>query len=295
MNIANNAKIDTKHFNTYAYAYINYLRNVTLTVGGSVDVLGGEIGGIDISNQFNPKFGITWNPIPSTTVRAAVFRVLKRTLITDQTLEPTQVAGFNQFFDDVSLTESWRYGGAIDQKFSKNVFGGVEISTRDLTVPFIDTSTPNFSTGKADWDEYLARAYLFWTPHEWLALRAEYVYERFERAKELRIDLKNVETHRVPFGFNFFHPTGLSTAVTATYYHQDGEFDTVRQGLKSGSDNFWLVDLALGYRLPRRYGFITLGVTNLANQNFNYYEADLKNFFIQPKRQVFARLTFAIP
>jgi hypothetical protein len=43
---------------------------------------------------------------PGTTLRAAAFRVLKRTLITDQTLEPTQVAGFNQFFDDANLTEA---------------------------------------------------------------------------------------------------------------------------------------------------------------------------------------------
>ena len=90
-------------------------------------------------DQFNPKFGITWNPFPATTVRAAVFRVLKRTLITDQTLEPTQVAGFNQFFDDVNGTEAWRYGGAIDQKFTKDIFGGVEFSKRDLKVPFLDT------------------------------------------------------------------------------------------------------------------------------------------------------------
>jgi hypothetical protein len=63
------------------------------------------------TSQFNPKFGVTWNPLAATTVRAAIFRTLKRTLITDQTLEPTQVAGFNQFFDDINLTETWRYGG----------------------------------------------------------------------------------------------------------------------------------------------------------------------------------------
>ena len=71
-------------------------------------------------------------------MRAAAFRVLKRTLITQQTLEPTQVAGFNQFFDDFNLTEAWRYGGAIDQKFTKDLFGGVEFSKRDLKVPFLD-------------------------------------------------------------------------------------------------------------------------------------------------------------
>ena len=117
----------------YAYAYVNLLKNVTATLGLSFDSLSGDE---DVNkDQVNPKFGITWTPFAGTTLRAAVFRVLKRTLITDQTLEPTQVAGFNQFFDDVHLTEAWRYGGAIDQKFTKSLFGGVEFSKRDLTVP----------------------------------------------------------------------------------------------------------------------------------------------------------------
>lgn len=73
----------------------------------------------------NPKVGFTWEFIPGTTLRAAAFRILKRTLINNQTLEPTQVAGFNQLFDDANLTESWRYGGAIDQKSTENIFGGV--------------------------------------------------------------------------------------------------------------------------------------------------------------------------
>ena len=56
---------------------------------------------------------MSWNLKPGTTLRAAGFRTLKRTLVTDQTLEPTQVAGFNQFFDDPSATESEVFGLAV--------------------------------------------------------------------------------------------------------------------------------------------------------------------------------------
>ena len=66
---------------------------------GSGDFFNGDSDAEDDTDQFNPKFGVTWNPFTNTTLRAAAFRTLKRTLITDQTLEPTQVAGFNQFFD----------------------------------------------------------------------------------------------------------------------------------------------------------------------------------------------------
>ena len=71
--------------------------------------------------------------MPSTTLRAAAFRVLKRFFVTNQTLEPTQLAGFNQFFDDLDGTDSTRYGFGLDQRFSPDLYGGFELSWRDLT------------------------------------------------------------------------------------------------------------------------------------------------------------------
>ena len=113
---------DLKHYNAYAYSYIKPLENLTLTVGASGDFVrpDDEEQFLNDKSQFNPKFGITWSPFSGTTVRAAAFRVLKRTLIVDQTLEPTQVAGFNQFFDDFDGTRGlalWgRYRSEIHSK-----------------------------------------------------------------------------------------------------------------------------------------------------------------------------------
>ena len=134
---------DLRHTNVYAYSYINLLKNVTFTLGVSGDFTDGVSPDVSGINHINPKLGVTWNPFPDTTVRAAAFRVLKRTLITDQTLEPTQVAGFNQFFDDNNGTDAWRYGVAIDQKFTQDLFGGVEFSKRDLKWPFMIYDPPN--------------------------------------------------------------------------------------------------------------------------------------------------------
>ena len=286
---------DLQHFNVYAYADVNLLKNVTATLGLSFDSLSGDE---DVDkDQVNPKFGITWTPFAGTTLRAAAFRVLKKTLITDQTLEPTQVAGFNQFFDDSDLTEAWRYGGAIDQKFTSSLFGGVEFSKRDLTVPnLLDLKDPSNPVNRdADWNEYLGRAYLFWTPHPWLALRAQYLVERFERDL---LGPTELDTQRVPLGIGFFHPSGLSASLTATYWRQDGTFTfffdpTVP--VRSGSDDFWTVDAVVSYRLPKRYGFISVGATNLFDEEFNFFEVDFDNPTIQPTRIVFARVTLAFP
>jgi tetratricopeptide (TPR) repeat protein len=289
---------DVNHTNLYLYSYINFPKNVTLTIGGSGDFFDSDSSDVEDEDQFNPKFGIIWNPFPATTLRAASFRVLKRTLITDQTLEPTQVAGFNQFFDDADATDSWRYGGAIDQKFPKDIYGGVEFSYRDLDVPFSDLTTTQVR--EVDWEEYLGRAYLYWTPHEWLALSAEYQYERLKRDREFTFGVKALDTHRVPLGINFFHPSGLSASLKATYYDQDGEFEPQLQPpppppppFVSGEDQFWIVDAGISYRLPKRYGFITVGVKNLFDENFKYQDTDPDSPITQPDRVFFARATLA--
>lgn len=287
---------DVKQTNGYLYSYFDFPENVTFTLGASGDFFTTDSASANDTNQFNPKFGVTWNPVPATTVRAAAFRVLKRTLITDQTLEPTQVAGFNQFYDDLNATRSWRYGGAIDQKFSQTIFGGVEFSKRDLEIPFREITPTTDTVRHGDADEYLGRAYLFWTPHKWLALSADYQYERFKNDDDVAFFFKKVTTHRVPLGLRLFHPSGFSASLKATYFDQDGDF--IRRGgtaFESGKDNFWVADAAIRYRLPKRYGFITVGATNLFDEDFKYQETDLRNPSIIPDRVFFATLTVALP
>ena len=296
--------LDVDHYNLYLYAYINLLENLTFTIGASNDFYDEKektAGNRDIDeSKFNPKFGVTWNPFPSTTLRAAVFRTFKRTLVTDQTLEPTQVAGFNQFYDDPNATKAWVYGAAVDQKLFKNLYGGAEYSYRDMKVPYFgqDPVTFEFVLEQDKWDEYLGRAYLYWTPHEWLALRAEYLYEKYEFEDFTLQGTHESKTHSFPLGVNFFHPSGLSAGLKVTYYDQDGKFDRttiVGDGVEDSDDNFWLVDAAISYRFPKRYGFFTLGVTNLFDEDFVFADRDDANPRIQPERNIFARITLALP
>ncbi len=295
---------DTDHVNLYAYANLKPLDNLILTLGASGDsydqkdkTFGEE--NIDES-QFNPKFGVTWNPLPDTTVRGSVFRTFTRTLVTDQTLEPTQVAGFNQFYDDPDATDAWVYGGAVDQKLRDDIYLGAELVYRDLDVPYFGQAGPGepISLENASWEEYMGRIYAYWAPHKWVALRAEYQYEKYERDEELTEGIVELETHRVPLGINFFHPSGLSVGLKATYYDTKGTIERTVIGfgvIEDGADDFWLVDLAINYRLPKRYGFISLGVTNLFDESFDYYDIDPDNPSIIQDQQVFLKLTLALP
>ena len=285
----------TKHLNAYVYDTLLLAGNVKAILGASFDSVDGKLDSDDKS-QFNPKLGLIWNVTPATTVRAAAFRALKRSLITDQTLEPTEVAGFNQFYDDPNLTESRRYGAAVDQKFSSSTFGGIELSKRELIVPWTCVSScAPVGPRESDWKESQVRAYAFWAPHPWWALRTEYIFEQFERDPEFTLNAaRELDSHRVPIGLRFFHPSGFGAALTGTYWKQKGEFGDGGFFLP-GNEKFWTVDAALSYRLPRRIGFITAGATNLLGKEFRYLDTDERNPTIQPMRIGFVRMTLVFP
>lgn len=288
----NTTKLEVKHTNFYCYSQIFYPENFTWTVGGSADLY--EDDETKDRDQFNPKFGLSVVPFTGTTLRAAVFRTLKRSLAGRQTIEPTQVAGFNQFFDDSNGAKSWRYGLALDQDISTHIHGGIEYSKREIVSAFPDIRTGEIED--ADWDESLTRAYIYWTPNALLALSAEYLFEEFQREDYFpgEEQISELKTHRLPLAINYFHPRGLSAKLKITYIDQKGVFGTEPAEFRHGEDQFWLFDVALRYRLPNRLGFITAGVQNLFDNDFDFQDMDLANQTIFPERIIYGKVTFSL-
>ena len=294
-----------QQYKGYAYGYFKPLRNLTLIVGGSQDVLEGSPqmvqgqGSTNWQSSFNPKFGILYQPQPSTTIRLAAFRTVKAPDLNNQTIEPTQVAGFNQYYDDLVISSGWRYGGAINQKFSRTIFGGVEGSYRKVDLPVIDALNPSvITTNTNEW--YQAIGYLNYAPHDWVALRASYQYDQYNNSLPSvgQFSDQKLYTSRVPLSAGFFHPSGLIANLTVTYWNQSGTFEPLSQPAGTrveGRDTFWLTDAMIGYRMPKRYGLMVVGVRNLFNDHFNYFNTDWQNPLIQPTRMVFFKITLALP
>ncbi|MGE5283988.1 MAG: FecR domain-containing protein [Actinomycetota bacterium] len=294
--------LDSKieHTNAYLYLHIRYPESATWTVGGSADFFrdSADVSDIKDRNQFNPKIGVTWTPRPGTTVRSAVFRVLRRTLpFTSQTIEPTQVAGFDQFFDDFGGTDAWTYGVAADQKIMDSLFAGLSYSQRDLDVPIFSTGLPDpYTYQRYDWKERQGRAYVNWAPNPRLALSVDYLYERQDREAS---QVKEVKTHRVPLSARFFHPSGVFATATGTYFDQSGQFFRIGQAPtvdtpESGSDQFWIFDASAGYRIPNRWGIVSIEGKNLFDRSFQYQDTDPLRPILQPGRTVYFKVTLAI-
>ena len=281
----------TNKTSIYNYSKINFYKNIKVTIGASIDFL--NIGETIKKNRVNPKLGIEWSPTSSTIFRAAAFRGLYVNQVASQTLEPTQVAGFNQLFNDTNGTSAWRFGAGVDHQFTKDLSAGIEYSERKLDDPFTNANE--------DRSEQLGRAYLYFTPMEQISLSSEYYYERINQPNIFmnRQDgfFHLSETHRVPLTVSFFHPSGFSLKIKNTFVHQSGLFQLCASCQEStqGISNFFLVDFNLGYRLPGRYGIINFGINNLFNEHFNYQNTSVNSneMILSPERMIYSKLTLA--
>jgi tetratricopeptide (TPR) repeat protein len=275
---------NTNKKNGYIYSKLNFNQNLDATVGFSYDVYKED--GLTI-DRFNPKLGLQWNIANNIRLRMAWLDNVKSTLVTRQTIEPTQVAGFNQIFDDINGTKSRRLGIGLDAHFGNTVFSGFEASSRDLQVPSF-TNNITFEDQK----EKLFRAYLYGALHQNWTVKSEILFEQFSR-NPTTFGPHQIDTFSTPVGINYFNPHGLFANITGTFAHQEVD----RLGTENeGSENFFLFDASLGYRLPNRKGFLSFEGRNLFNQNFlfrnaNFQTSEQINARFVPVRTVFMRLT----
>ncbi len=125
----------------YGYATLKLPGDVIGTVGLSYQ--SNEDANANL-HELNPKLGVQWAINEQISLRAAAFKVTNPIFATSQTIEPTQVAGFNQFYDNITSTVSKNYGVALDVRFTNQLFGGLEAFHRDLDVPFGTLDVPEF-------------------------------------------------------------------------------------------------------------------------------------------------------
>ncbi len=280
--------IATHHTNGYAYGTVNVVQSLAVTAGLGIDHVER---GLLTRKQVNPKLGAIWNVTSATTVRGAAFRALRRTLVTSQTIEPTEVAGFNQFFDDATSTDAWQYGLGLDKSIRTGWYAGAEATLRVMKVPIIlaGTRTP-IDTDRQD---QFATAYVNGTPAQWLAINSDYTFEHLIREPNARNAdvVAQSKIHRLSAEARAFHSSGLFVRFKESFVDQRGRFLNVRNALFSGADSFWVADASAGYRFPRQMGTVSLDVRNAFDSAFLYQDTSPRESAIMPARVVTTRVT----
>ena len=148
---------------------------------------------------------------------------------------------------------------------------------------------------ETDWDEKLIRGYLYWTPHPWLAASLELFYEDFEREEQFGSpgNLLNLKTYKFKPAVNFIHPAGFKARLEANYVDQKGNFGDPMSGFIPGEDKFWVVNTSVGYRLPERYGIVTLEAKNIFDEHFNFQEEEDSTPTLANDRLIFLKFTLS--
>jgi outer membrane receptor protein involved in Fe transport len=273
--------------NGYIYTNLFFPKNVTWTFGASYTSYAQQTLDVD---EFSPKLGFQWDVTEDFRLRFATFEAVKPALVVDQTIEPTQIAGFNQFFDDANGTKAKRYGIGLDFRLTDALYAGVEASRRNIDFPRNIARAASLLPER----EEIIRSYLYWTPHLHWALSAEYQWDKFESKEGSSFGRpRKVETTIVPLTIRYFDPSGFFGGFGVTFI--DHKF--IEKPPSELTDDFVLFDTAVGYRFPKQRGIMSLEVRNLFDEEFNFRDDRFRSVrtrnprFI-PDRAIFAQATF---
>ncbi len=278
------ADIDPQRKDAYLYTQWALPLRLNLTLGaGYADF---ENAVVELE-ETDPKLGLTWEALRNLVFRMAYLEGVSRPSSMEQTIEPTQVAGFNQRFDDIPGSKVKQSGFGVDARAGQSLYLGAEYNHRKLQAPLFllgGSGDTVFEDQKED--RYLA--YLYWATTNRMALSLSYENEQFER--EL-LTPEALDTQSVPIGISYHWPSGVYLNAVGTYVDQEITQSGVRE-----QDEFWSLDSVIGYRLPNRLGKAEIIMKNILDKEFDYYDLNFRSWEpmlpkYQPERQLFVRFT----
>ncbi|TYO90817.1 tetratricopeptide repeat protein [Oceanicella actignis] len=225
-----------------------------------------------------PKLGAEADLGGGVTLRAAAGRMVKRPLLFDETLEPTQIAGFNQVFADLNGTVSDLAGLALDWRARNDLWLGVEGTGRWAARPDPRETGGVGRYETVRYDVRGLRAYAAWLiDDDWSAsLGAEVERTGF---RGLATGPSSLTTYAAPMRLRWNGASGLFAALDVTPFHQ-----RARQGVGRGDSTDVIVDAAVGWRLPDQRGTLSLELRNLLDADFVYQDAFVRTEDEKPRR-----------
>ena len=254
---------------------------------------------IDLKNsvsQWNLKLGVDFQVTDGLSIRSAAFRNIKRPLGIDQTLEPTQIAGFHQFYDDSEGSQSENYALGLDYEVMQNISIGLDSVYRELAYPTTSGDAP--SEGVRLIRDRLYSTYGYWGIENWSA-SVQYFAERYGYLDGNLPNNQAVKmlTERVPLKVSYNHKKGISLSSTMSYVAQTSYFKLVSNvDTFSQEDDFWVLDLEAKIYFWRKQGAIIIEIKNAGEKSFIFKDTKFLDGTPEPlvyasARTVLARLS----
>lgn len=280
----------------YAYQNGQVLDSLWLTAGLSYDRIRYPINhrfppvadAEGTRDQVSPKVGFVWSPGPWTHVRGSYTRSLGGVSF-DQSfrLEPNQVAGFIQsyrslipesLFGSVAAEGLETYGLAVDHRFPTLTYVGV---TGELLESRADQSQGVFAVrsfaplgpeqvpGRLSYRERTLLVTLNqllgdeWSAGVRYRLSQSEINQAFEKVP-VPASHNSALLHHLNLNLLFNHPSGFFSQFEANWYHQHNQDYTP----PLPGDDFWQLNLFVGYRFLQRRMETRFGLLNLTGQDY---------------------------
>jgi Flp pilus assembly protein TadD len=273
------------------------------------------------SDGLFPKIGAIFTPISNSVMRLAHTRSIAGASI-DQSfqLEPTQVAGFNQSFRSI-LPESISgadagakfetYQLAVEQRLLSGTYiavGGEILSSEihrsvgDFNLAGMETFFEKKQVREhLDFQESSVTASLNqligrdW----WLGIQYRFSQARLDTAlPQFSSEFSQsgfptrrslvAELHQVVGSIGYNHPCGFYAVAQASGYHQKND-DSVAS---APNEDFWQLNASAGFRFLRRRVDISVGLLNIADQDYRLNPLNLHNE-LPRKRTAIVRAQFS--
>jgi hypothetical protein len=247
-----------------------------------------DIGFGDDIKQTNQKLGVKWQTSDDLSIRAASFRTLKHPIQTEQTLEPTNIFGFIQFYDDFTSTDAQNRGLGLDYKIGNNFYLGEELLERQLNTPVITSLNTDFIQSNED----ISTLYLNWTHNFWSA-NLKLIAEDFQRTQIIGFPIANrpltLKTERLPLEIRYSSKIGLSVALTATQVEQKATFEIepfpmAPIEILRDQDDFTILDIELNYKFLNNRAYIAVEIKNAGDEKFRMQDTNFQDNSPKPYR-----------
>jgi outer membrane receptor protein involved in Fe transport len=278
--------------------------------------------GEETVDHVSPKAGLVWTPWANTTVRAAYTRSVAGTSVEQGfTIEPSQVAGFNQSYRSLipesvaGANAGGRFetiGLSWEQRLPTRTYLGLQgdllyskvrrtVGAFELDLDVADEAFPAGLREALDYRERSITAYVNQLIGQDWALGARY------RLTEAQLSQDYEDVPAAALIFPPFQPRNRlrsllhQLTLDAIYNHRSGIFGRF-QGVwthqhNSGyspplpSDDFWQLNAIVGYRFAQRTAELSAGVLNLTGQD--YQLSPLTPYNDPPRERTFiARFQF---
>lgn len=253
----------------------------------------------DTTERLSPKGGIIITPLDGMHIRGAYTRSLGGLYFdTSARLEPTQVAGFNQAFRSLApesavgiapATRFETFSVGIDHMFRPTgTYLGVEAELlrsrahREVGVVLTDRfANPLGVTNASESIDFEEKTLLFTLNQllgdEW-SLGARYrisiadLDTRLSRRSNLDQDVTAI-LHQVQLHASFHHASGFFTHANTIWTQQSNQ----RYRPDIPGDDFWHVNLYVGWRFLQRHAELRLGLLNVTDQDYKLNPLNLYN------------------